>query len=112
MEKIVRKLKAVTPGELLREEFLKPMAISQYRLAKEIGVPAQRIGDIVAGKRSITADSDLRLCRFFGLSNGYWLRAQAAHDTEVAERALSTKLAKIKPWKGAPTDQTRAQIRS
>ena len=84
----MRKLKPVTPGELLLEEFLKPMEISQYRLAKEIGVPAQRIGDIVAGKRTITADADLRLCRFFGLSNGYWLRAQAAYDTEVAERAL------------------------
>ncbi len=92
------KLKPVTPGELLLEEFLKPTGISQYRLAKEIGVPAQRIGDIAAGKRAITADTDLRLCRFFGLSNGYWLRAQAAHDTEVAERALRPALAKIKPW--------------
>src|SRR3990172_2367092 len=92
------KLKSVTPGELLLEDFLRPMGISQYRLAKEIGVPAQRIGDIVAGKRAITADTDLRLCRFFGLSNGYWLRAQMSHDTEVAERALGAKLAKIKPW--------------
>ena len=63
-------------------------------------MPAQRIGDIVAGKRAITADSDLRLCRFFGLSNGYWLRAQAAYDTEVAEEALAKTLAKIKPWVG------------
>jgi len=94
----MRKLKPVTPGELLMEEFLKPMGISQYRLAKAIGVPAQRIGEIVAGRRAITADTDLRLCRFFSLSNGYWLRAQAAHDTEVAERALGVKLAKIKPW--------------
>jgi addiction module HigA family antidote len=67
-------------------------------LAKEIGVPAQRISEIIAGKRSITADTDLRLCRFFGLSNGYWLRAQAAHDTEVAERTLRLSLKKIKPW--------------
>lgn len=96
----MRKLKPVTPGELLFEEFLKPLAISKYRLAKEIGVPAQRIGDIVAGKRAITADTDLRLCRFFGLSNGYWLRAQAAHDTEVAERELGAVLAKIKPLEG------------
>lgn len=96
----MRKLKPVTPGELLLEEFLKPMGISQYRLAKEIGVPAQRIGEIVAGRRAITADTDLRLCRFFGLSNGYWLRAQAAHDTEVAVRALGAKLAKIEPWSG------------
>ena len=94
----MRKFKPVTPGELLLEEFLMPMEISQYRLAKEIGVPAQRIGDIVAGKRAITADTDLRLCRFFGLSNGHWLRAQAAYDTEVAERTLGAKLEKIKPW--------------
>ena len=94
------KLKPVTPGELLLEEFLIPMGISQYRLAKEIGVPAQRIGEIVAGKRAVTADTDLRLCRFFGLSNGYWLRAQAAHDTEVAEEALGEVLEKIKPWAG------------
>jgi addiction module HigA family antidote len=94
----MRKLKPVTPGELLREEFLVPMALSQYRLAKEIGVPAQRIGQIIAGKRAITADTDLRLCRFFGLSNGYWLRAQAAYDTEVAEDALAEALAQIRPW--------------
>lgn len=104
----MRKLKPVTPGELLLEEFLKPMGISQYRLAKEIGVPAQRIGEIAAGKRAITADTDLRLCRFFGLSNGYWLRAQAAHDTEVAERALGAKLAKIKPWSGTDAHGNRA----
>lgn len=93
-------LKPVTPGELLLEEFLKPMGLSKYRLAKEIDVPAQRIGEIVAGKRSITADTDLRLCRFFGLSNGYWLRAQAAYDTEVAEAALAETLKKIRPWRG------------
>jgi len=92
------KQKPVTPGELLQEEFLAPMGISKYRLAKEIGVPAQRIGDIVAGKRAVTADTDLRLCRFFGLSNGYWLRAQAAHDTEIAEATLRSVLSTIKPW--------------
>ncbi|MGD9498526.1 MAG: HigA family addiction module antitoxin [Armatimonadota bacterium] len=93
------KLKPVTPGELLLEEFLLPMGITRYRLAKEIGVPAQRIGEIVAGRRTITADTDLRLCRFFGLSNGYWLRAQAAYDTEVAEEALAEQLERIKPWR-------------
>ncbi len=67
----MRKLPPVTPGEILLEEFLKPMGISQYRLAKEIAVPAQRIGEIVAGRRAVTADTDLRLCRFFGLSNGF-----------------------------------------
>jgi addiction module HigA family antidote len=96
----MRKLKSVTPGELLREEFLVPMGLSQYRVAREIGVPAQRIGQIIAGKRSISADTDLRLCRFFGLSNGYWLRAQAAHDSEVAQAALSKVLQKIRPWRG------------
>ena len=92
------KLKPVTPGELLLEEFLKPMGITKYRLAKEIGVPAQRIGEIVAGRRSVTADTDLRLCTFFGLSKGYWLRAQVAYDTEVAEEALADDLARIRPW--------------
>ena len=96
----MRKLKPVTPGELLREEFLIPMGLTQYRLAKEISVPAQRIGDIVAGKRAITADTDLRLCRFFSLSNGYWLRAQAAYDTEIAAKQLAVALRKIKPWVG------------
>lgn len=92
------KLMPVTPGEILSEEFLKPMGISKYRLAKEIDVPAQRIGAIVSGKRAITADTDLRLCKFFGLSDGYWLRAQAAYDTEVAQSELSGVLGRIKPW--------------
>lgn len=109
------KLRPVTPGELLSEEYLKPMGISQYRLAKEIGVPAQRIGDIVPGKRTITADTDLRLCRFFGLSNGYWLRAQAAHDTEVAERQIGPRLGNIRPWTTLavrePTRAYRARAR-
>lgn len=91
----------VTPGELLWEEFLVPMGLSRYRLAKEIGVPAQRIGDIVAGKRAVTADTDLRLCRFFGLSDGYWLRAQAAHDIEVARAHMADELRRIKPWTGS-----------
>lgn len=72
----------VSPGELLKEEFLNPMGISQYRLAKEIGVPAQRIGQIVLGRRAITADTDLRLYKFFGLSEGYWLQVQAAYDAD------------------------------
>jgi addiction module HigA family antidote len=93
-------LRPVTPGELLREEFLLPMRLTQYRVAKEIGVSAQRIGEIVAGRRAITADTDLRLCRFFGLSNGYWLRAQAAYDTEVAQQELASTLRRIKPWAG------------
>jgi addiction module HigA family antidote len=94
----MRNLDPITPGELLKEEFLEPMGITQYRLAKEICVPAQRIGEIIAGNRSVTADTDLRLCRFFGLSNGYWLRVQAAYDTEVAEAALSDQIKNIRPW--------------
>ena len=84
----MRKLDPVTPGELLVEEFLMPMGISQYRLAKEIAVPAQRISEIVSGKRSITADTDLRLCRFFGLSSGYWLRAQVATTRKSPKGSL------------------------
>jgi len=91
-------LDPVTPGELLVEEFLKPMSVSQYRLAKEIDVPPQRIGEIVKGRRAIMADTDLRLCRLFGLSDGYWLRAQAAHDTEVTRDRLAPTLARIRPW--------------
>lgn len=96
------RLKPVSPGELLYNEFLNPMGLTQYRLAKEIDVPAQRISAIVAGKRAITADTDLRLCRFFGLSNGYWLRAQAAYETEVAAYALAGTLKKIRPWRQRP----------
>jgi addiction module HigA family antidote len=64
----MRTVAPVSPGEMLEEEFLKPLGLTKYRLAKDIGVPPQRIGDIVAGKRSVTADTDLRLCRYFGLS--------------------------------------------
>jgi antitoxin HigA-1 len=105
----MRRLDPVTPGQLLLEEFLRPMGITQYRLAKEIGVPAQRISEIIAGRRTITADTDLRLCRFFGLSSGYWLRAQAAHDTEVAERELEPELKKIKPWRHHNGDSSGGQ---
>ena len=103
MAKKVALLAPVTPGELLWEEFMAPMGLSRYRLAKEVGVPAPRIGDIVSGKRAITAGTDLRLCRFFGLSDGYWLRAQAAYDIEVALRDLGAELEKIKPWSGTAT---------
>ena len=95
------KLAAVAPGEMLVEEFLKPLGLTNYRLAKEIGVPAQRIGEIIAGRRSITADTDLRLCRFFGLSDGWWLRLQADHDTRQAKAALAKELSRIKPLKQA-----------
>lgn len=88
-------LAPVSPGEMLEEEFLKPLGLTKYRLAKDIGVPPQRIGDIVAGKRAITADTDLRLCRYFGLSDGWWLRGQASYDTAKAREALGEELARI-----------------
>ncbi len=91
----MRTVLPVSPGEMLEEEFLKPLGLSKYRLAKDIGVPAQRIGEIVAGKRSVTADTDLRLCRYFGLSDGWWLRGQVAYDTAIAKEALGEKLAAI-----------------
>lgn len=94
----VKRLDSVTPGELLLEEFMLPMGLTAYRLAKEVNVPAQRIGEIIKGKRGITADTDLRLGRFFGLSAGYWLRAQAAHDIEVAQANIGKSLEIIKPW--------------
>ena len=81
------------------EEFLKPLGMTNYRLAKEIAVPPQRIGEIIAGRRTITADTDLRLCRFFGLSDGWWLRLQVDHDLRVAKAKLAGKLAKINPLK-------------
>lgn len=97
----MRAITPVSPGEMLSEEFLVPLGMSQYRLAKEIGVPAQRIGEIVAGRRAITADTDLRLCRFFGLSDGWWLRLQAKFDTEIARERLHDDLKRITPLRAA-----------
>ena len=99
----MNRLAPIPPGELLQEEFLQPLNVSQYRLAKAIGVPASRISEIVAGQRAITADTDLRLCRFLGLSPGYWLRAQAAHDTELASAELADELEQIQPLVAAQT---------
>ena len=90
-------LDPITPGELLQEEFLEPLGISQYRLAKAIGVPGSRISETITGQRAITADTDMRLCRVLGLSPGYWLRAQAAHDTEVASALQEEELERIQP---------------
>jgi len=91
----MRTVLPVSPGEMLEKEFLKPLGLSKYRLAKDIGVPAQRIGEIVAGRRAVTADTDLRLCRYFGLSDGWWLRGQVAYDTAVAKEALQSVLTNI-----------------
>ena len=80
---------------MLEEAFLKPLGLTKYRLAKDIGVPAQRIGEIVSGKRAVTADTDLRLCRYFGLSDGWWLRGQVAYDTAIAKERLQKALSTI-----------------
>lgn len=87
------------PGEILRHEFLDEIGLSQNRLARSLGVPPNRIHAIVAGTRSVTGDTDLRLCRFFGLTDGYFLRLQAAHDILAARRALGGALEKIKPYR-------------
>jgi len=88
------KLDPIHPGEILLEEFLSPMGITQYRLAKDIGVPPRRINEIVHGKRGISADTALRLERFFGLSEGFWLRLQARYDLEVEKDRLGKRLEK------------------
>jgi addiction module HigA family antidote len=84
----------VHPGEILLEEFLEPMEISQYRLAKDISVPPRRINEIVHGKRSISADTALRLSRFFGTSERFWLNLQTRYDLELEKDRLKTRLKK------------------
>ena len=94
------RLAPITPGELLDQEFLQTLGVSQYRLAKAIDVPASLISEIVTGQRASSADTDLRLCRFLALSLGYLLLAQAAHDTEVASAELAEEIARIQPLVG------------
>jgi addiction module HigA family antidote len=88
----VKKLPPVHPGEVLLEEFLEPLEISQYRLAKDISVPPRRINEIVHGKRSITADTALRLSRYFGTSEKFWLNLQTGYDLEVERDRLGDRL--------------------
>ena len=85
----------VTPGEMLQEEFLTPLGLTAYRVAKDIGVPETRVYDILAGKRAITAETDLLLCRYFGLTDGWWLAVQAHHDIAIARRELKQRLHKV-----------------
>ncbi len=94
----MRKVPYPTPGEILLEEFLKPMGITQYRLAKEIGVSQRRIGEIVTGTRAVTADTGLRLSKFFGTSEGFWIGLQLDCDAARAKDTLADVLSKIKPW--------------
>ena len=87
-----KQLPPIHPGEILMEEFIEPMGISQYRLAKDISVPPRRINEIVHGKRSITADTALRLGRFFSMSPQFWLNLQSRYDLEVTEDLLEGRL--------------------
>lgn len=89
-----KKVRPVHPGEVLMEEFLKPLGVSQYRLARDINVPPRRINEIVQGKRSITADTALRLARYFGTSERFWLNLQARYDLEVEKDNLGDRLQK------------------
>jgi addiction module HigA family antidote len=86
------KLPPIHPGEVLLEDFMKPLGLSQYRVAKDIGVTPIRISQIVNGKRSITVDTAMRLARYFGTSAGVWLRLQVRYDLEVAEGELSERI--------------------
>mgnify|MGYP001599837501 CR=1 FL=1 len=88
MNRTMNTLPAVTPGELLRKEFLEAMGISRYSLARKAGISAQAIQSIILGNSSISADIDTKLCNFFGLSEGYWLRAQITYDREIADKDL------------------------
>src|SRR5512135_1745121 len=89
---MTEKFPLVHPGEILMEEFLKPLGISQYRLAKDINVPARRINEIVQGKRSISADTALRLSRYFNLSERFWLNLQARYDLEIEKDKLNGRI--------------------
>jgi len=97
-----RDLPPVHPGEILLEDFLKPLNISRYRLAKSIGVPQRRIDEICAGKRAITADTALRLARFFGTDAQSWMNLQAGYDLETAEINLADRIVReVKPFRDA-----------
>ena len=87
-----QKLPPIHPGEILMEEFLKPMGISQYKLAKDVSVSARRINEIIQGKRSITPDTALRLSRYFGLSERFWINLQARYDLELEKDRLKGRL--------------------
>ncbi len=89
-----KKLPPIHPGEILNEEFLEPMGISQYRLAKSLSVPARRINEIVHGKRAITADTAIRLARYFGTSPQFWMNLQGRYDLDVAEDRNADRIRK------------------
>ena len=89
-----KRLAKITPGEILDEEFLKPMGLTQYRLAKDLGVPPRRINEIIKGQRAITADTALRLARYFGMAPEFWLNLQCHYDLEQVQDRLAGRLDK------------------
>ncbi len=100
---MAKKLRNIHPGEVLLEEFLNPMGISQNALARAIGVPPRRINEIILGKRAVTADTALRLATFFGTSEGFWLGLQADYDLEEARHGIEKELMRV--------EQARAEYR-
>ncbi len=94
-KKFTKKAYSIHPGEILAEEFLKPLKLTQYRLAKSTGVPPRRINEIVQGTRGITADTALRLARFFGTTAQFWMNLQTHHDLVVSERSLASLLGRV-----------------
>jgi antitoxin HigA-1 len=91
---------AIHPGEILREEYLKPLHMTPYRLARELHVPVPRINDIVLEKRAVSADTAVRLARFFGTTDSFWLGMQSDYDAHQAKKQLQKQLQEIVPWKG------------
>lgn len=96
----MREVSYPSPGEILLKEFLEPMGITQYRLAKEIGVPQRRIGEIIAGTRAITVDTGLRLSKFFGMSDSFWIGLQMDFEAARAKDEMKDVLDRIHPWGG------------
>ena len=98
----MRRRKPIHPGEVLASEFLEPLGITKYRLAKDTGMPADRVGKIVSGKRSLTADTALRLAHYFGTTPAFWINLQTHYDLEIATDQHGRSIARrIKPWRAA-----------
>jgi antitoxin HigA-1 len=104
-------LAPVHPGEVLLEEFMQPLGVTQYRLAKETDVPPRRINEIVLGRRAVTADTALRLARYFGTSEMFWLNLQARYDLDMQRQKVGTRLAAVRPFREA-TKQRATPVRS
>ncbi len=106
-----QKLAPVHPGEVLSEEFMRPMGITQYRLAKDIAVPPRRINEIVQGQRAVSADTALRLAKFFGTSEMFWLNLQARYDLDVQRRRLGKRLGEVRAYQRSPLRHTTSALR-